>query len=218
MTNLVCPLCGRRVNMERFDPTGYDLDISAVEVTGLGRGRGFKEVGKYSILDPGNPTVELIKDRVLALAQMLLRHKCLNVQELIRIVPFKLVDLKELRKREYQVKALSQRTLALTHQLNENEIRFSEQLTNVHDELDEKDSLIKDLSEETISLKEQVEDWKEQTGEWKKQAETRQAVVDSQDETIEWQNTTITEQNATIRDLEAQIEDLGEALIADYDA
>ena len=76
MTNLVCPLCGRRVLLKGFDPSGYDLDITAVEVAGLGRGRGFKKVSSSSILGPGDSTVELIKNRILDLTKMLFDSKC----------------------------------------------------------------------------------------------------------------------------------------------
>lgn len=51
MVNLVCPLCGRHVVREYFDPSNFADDIYAVEVTGLGRGRGFAASEPFSVLD-----------------------------------------------------------------------------------------------------------------------------------------------------------------------
>ena len=51
MVNLVCPLCGRHVVREYFDPSKFARDIYAVEVTGLGRGRGFAVSEPFSVLD-----------------------------------------------------------------------------------------------------------------------------------------------------------------------
>jgi len=55
MSQLVCPLCGRFVSLRNFDPSGFDSDIYAVNVVGLGRGRGFAVSESFSIL--GNPAV-----------------------------------------------------------------------------------------------------------------------------------------------------------------
>jgi hypothetical protein len=49
--NIVCPLCGRHVPENVFDPSNFEDDIYAVDVTGLGRGYGFAVTEKYSILD-----------------------------------------------------------------------------------------------------------------------------------------------------------------------
>lgn len=49
--NIVCPLCGRHVPEQVFDPFSMDDDIYAVEVRGLGRGMGFKVTGQHSVLD-----------------------------------------------------------------------------------------------------------------------------------------------------------------------
>ena len=62
MTQLVCPLCGRFVGLEYFDPRHFEDDIYAVEVRGLGRGRGFEVVSRESVLDDDRIT-GLIADR-----------------------------------------------------------------------------------------------------------------------------------------------------------
>ena len=60
--NIVCPLCGRHVPEAVFDPSNFEDDVIAVEVSGLGRGRGFQVTDRYSILD--EPTIiGLISDR-----------------------------------------------------------------------------------------------------------------------------------------------------------
>ena len=54
-------MCGRHVPESVFDPSNFDDDIYGVEVTGLGRGRGFAITGTYTIEDP--KILGLIKDR-----------------------------------------------------------------------------------------------------------------------------------------------------------
>ena len=69
---LVCPVCGRFVSLKSFNPDNFDPDILAVNVKGRGRGKGVRVTEKYSIVQPGNPTIELIKNRMLVLLRVLL--------------------------------------------------------------------------------------------------------------------------------------------------
>ncbi len=55
MSQLVCPLCGRFVSISRFDPSNFEADIFAVNVRGLGRGRGFAVSETFSVL--GEPEI-----------------------------------------------------------------------------------------------------------------------------------------------------------------
>ena len=71
MSMLVCPLCGKQSSLRRFDPSGFHEDIIAIEKRGLGRGMGFEEVARYSLLGTGSPALSLIKDRVLVLVEVL---------------------------------------------------------------------------------------------------------------------------------------------------
>ena len=50
MSHLVCPLCGRFASLRHFDPSHFEPDIFAVQVTGLGRGRGFATSQTFSVL------------------------------------------------------------------------------------------------------------------------------------------------------------------------
>jgi len=51
MSQLACPLCGRYVSLSRFDPSGFDNDIYAVNMVGLGRGKGFAVGPSFSVLN-----------------------------------------------------------------------------------------------------------------------------------------------------------------------
>ncbi len=51
MSQLACPLCGRYVSLSRFDPSGFDNDIYAVRMVGLGRGKGFAVGPSFSVLN-----------------------------------------------------------------------------------------------------------------------------------------------------------------------
>ena len=50
MSQLACPLCGKYTSLSRFDPSGFESDIYAVNRTGLGRGRGFAVSESFSVL------------------------------------------------------------------------------------------------------------------------------------------------------------------------
>jgi len=50
MSQLACPLCGRFVSLNGFDPSNFESDIYAVNRTGLGRGRGFAVSEAFSVL------------------------------------------------------------------------------------------------------------------------------------------------------------------------
>lgn len=83
MTQLACPLCGRFVSLKYFNPSDFADDIYTVEVQGLGRGLGVEVTERYSILDPGDETVELIKERLLDLIELLLKSGCLKSEEVL---------------------------------------------------------------------------------------------------------------------------------------
>ncbi len=79
--NIVCPLCGRHVPEHVFDPSDFDQDIYAVDVTGLGRGRGFSASEPYRILDDTRIT-GLIADRCHRILDMIERESRLPKGEL----------------------------------------------------------------------------------------------------------------------------------------
>ncbi len=50
MTMLSCPLCGKQNALSSFNPAALPLDVLGVERQGLGRGKGFKVIGRPSLL------------------------------------------------------------------------------------------------------------------------------------------------------------------------
>ena len=158
MTNLICPLCGRRVNLSSFDPTGYDLDITAVEVKGLGYGRGFKEVSNSSILSPGDPTVELIKNRILDLSKMLLDCKCLEPKEVYQILPYR-TDPGETAKKDKIIEDLTGKTVSLKSTIIGRD-RIIKSLTNedisLNSQINGRDKIIEELTSKNIEANQEV--------------------------------------------------------------
>ncbi len=68
----MCPLCGKSISLNFFDPSNFEEDILLVRYRGLGRGKGFEEVERYSLLDGGDPELlDLISDRVAILYDLL---------------------------------------------------------------------------------------------------------------------------------------------------
>ena len=82
LTQLVCPMCGKFSSYD-FSPC-EDRDIYAVEVKGLGRGKGVKVVDRYSILDPENEAVKKIGDRLL---ELFLDKGCIDPGDVYEILP-----------------------------------------------------------------------------------------------------------------------------------
>lgn len=94
------------MSLAHFDPTGFDLDIYGVEVTGLGRGKGVKVTGMYSILKPGDATIELIKDRILELSRILLENGCLKPDEVLSSLKIKTLSPREIHMLKSDVEVL----------------------------------------------------------------------------------------------------------------
>jgi hypothetical protein len=110
-------------SLRAFKPQLLDLDIYAQDVKGLGRGRGFKVVGRGSALDKPSVT-EPIKGRLLDLSLMLYREGLLSKEELV-----KRFDL--ILPKDYQ--ALEEERDVLQADLEEAEEGFSGKLNDLTD-------------------------------------------------------------------------------------
>lgn len=84
MSMFLCPLCGRQVSLARFDPSGFEDDVIAIEKVSLGRGRGFEEIDRYSLLEYDEPALELLKERVLEIHGFLFHEEDNEAEELER--------------------------------------------------------------------------------------------------------------------------------------
>lgn len=68
----MCPICGKQNSIRHYDPTDFENDILIIVLRGLGKGRGFEEVERYSLLDGSDPALlDLISDRVAVIYDML---------------------------------------------------------------------------------------------------------------------------------------------------
>ena len=86
MSHVSCPLCGRNQALSKFNPKALDDDIYVVSFRGLGRGRGFEKTGETSTMAPGDPIMEQVKDRCLAIIDFLLESGCANLKEVYEIL------------------------------------------------------------------------------------------------------------------------------------
>jgi hypothetical protein len=119
-------------SLRAFKPQLLDLDVYVQDVKGLGRGRGFKVVGRGSALDKPSVT-KPIKGRLLDLSLMLYREGLLSKEELAE--RFGLILPKD-----YQ--ALEEERDALQADLEEQEGQIKEaedELGEVKGELEEAD-------------------------------------------------------------------------------
>jgi len=72
MSLWICPTCGKQNSILHYDPTNFVDDIIIIRLRGLGKGKGFEEVERYSLLDGSDPELlDLISDRVAVLYDML---------------------------------------------------------------------------------------------------------------------------------------------------
>lgn len=72
MSLWICPLCGKQCSINLYDPTNFENDILIILKRGLGKGKGFEEVERYSLLDGSDPELlDLISDRVAVIYDLL---------------------------------------------------------------------------------------------------------------------------------------------------
>src|SRR5208337_1590492 len=90
MPMMSCPLCGKMSSMERYNPNRFADDIFVIEVTGLGRGRGFEVTTRDSIfgihnrMDPDiDRTLCDLRDRTLDILNMLDERGIIKETELV---------------------------------------------------------------------------------------------------------------------------------------
>jgi hypothetical protein len=140
MSQLLCPLCGRLVSLKYFDPSGFDDDIYVVEVKGLGRGKGVKVVGKYSILGEDDETVRLIGERSLTLLKLLIEHGHLKPDGVTSRL-----DLQGLEVRDKLIEDLTKQVVGLKEELDRYKHMYYERR-----------ELIEKLIEENVKLKSQI--------------------------------------------------------------
>ena len=144
-------------SLRTFKPQSLDLDVYVQDVKGLGRGRGFKVVGRSSALDKPSVT-EPIKGRLLDLSLMLYREGMLSKEELAKrfglILPKNYQALEEerealqadLEEGEGRIKEAEEKFDEVKGELEESEEGFSDKLNELTD-------LIAD------ALEEDNEDW-----------------------------------------------------------
>ena len=72
MSLWICPTCGKQNSILHYDPTNFVDDIIIIRLRGLGKGKGFDEIERYSLLDGSDPELlDLISDRVAVIYDML---------------------------------------------------------------------------------------------------------------------------------------------------
>ncbi len=92
MSQLLCPLCGKNTSLKNYNPDSFDLDIYVQDFRGLGRGRGFKSLGRRSILH-SRAVLTPLTNRILDLVELLRDEGHIDDSELIeRLGPFEATD------------------------------------------------------------------------------------------------------------------------------
>lgn len=203
--------------MNHFDPSGFDPDIYGVEVKGLGRGKGVKVTGRYSLLARGDPTVALIKDRILTLINVLIEHDCLTERDVRSVIRIPTAPPTALAAKDTIITALGDETVTLKRQLTQltqsrgtqdaviknlssETVQLTRRVNALREQLQTRDTIIEDLSEDNVRLKQAYDDLESDRDHRLHQATKLFHIAKRQ--------------KARIASLKAQVEDLSEALVA----
>ena len=167
MSQLVCPLCGRFVSLRRFDPSSFESDIFAVNVRGLGRGRGFAVSETFSVL--GEPEITgPIAERCRRILSLIEGKRILSGGEAsvlrAKVERWKGAALREDRAREdlfaklaeVEGQALSWRNEASRLQRERNE--YASELASLEDEVRKWRSMVAGLRADVERLESEPDD------------------------------------------------------------
>ncbi len=84
MSLWICPICGKQNSIRHYDPTNFVKDILIILKRGLGKGKSFEEVDRYSLLDGSDPELlDLISDRVAVIYDLLHEERSEEREDLI---------------------------------------------------------------------------------------------------------------------------------------
>ena len=161
MSQLLCPLCGRLVSLRYFDPSRFDDDVYVIEVKGLGRGKGVVVVNRYSILDPNEPVVELIKQRLLVLCRLFVDGKCLGHEEVVSALGIQNVHQDKVSDRDRIIRSMTDEMVSLKQALNDrNEAidSLNKRIDTLEKNSEDKDDIIDDLTEKVREKEEEVKE------------------------------------------------------------
>ncbi len=82
MSLLLCPLCGKFTSWAKYDPSGFEMDVKVRELKGLGRGKGFKVLGEWSLLEDNEEALLPMSDRLIDLMSLFHEHGLVSTSEI----------------------------------------------------------------------------------------------------------------------------------------
>jgi len=85
MSHVICPLCGKSVAVNHYDPSKFDDDVMGQSFTGKGRGKGFDVSDKSSVLGEGgyDNLLRMMASRALRIVKLLYDNGYLERKEII---------------------------------------------------------------------------------------------------------------------------------------
>lgn len=155
---LQCPLCGRSVSISKFDPTDFVNDVIGIRFVGLGYGQGFGVAGKGSILDSGDPVLDLISHRVLEVSLFLLDAGIITKSMLESCFPVLASNTEARVKLSSEVDALE----VDNEELENKNKWFKNEVVKLESEIDALEVDVENLERKNAGLKKEVEKLREQ--------------------------------------------------------
>ena len=146
-----CPLCGRSVSIRKFDPENFVNDVIGISFVGLGYGRGFGVADKGSILDSGDPILDLIANRVLEISRFMMDAGIITENSLAYHLPVLESNKESQSKLESEVDAL---------EVDNEELRNKN--VRLDSEVDALEVDVENLERKNAGLKNEVEELREQ--------------------------------------------------------
>lgn len=157
-SHIQCPLCGKFSGSRTFDPTKFDNDINGVRFEGLGYAKGFGVADRGSILDSGDPVIDLISDRVLEISRFLMDAGLITDNMMASHLPILESNIETQAKLESEVHTLE----VDNEELKNKNAGLKKEIVKLDSEVDALEVDIEDLERKNAGLKNEVKELREQ--------------------------------------------------------
>ena len=157
-THIQCTLCGLSVSARNYDPTNFRNDIDGIRFKGLGYAKGFGVAARGSILQSGDPVIELIAYRIIVISRFLMDAGIITDNMLASHFPVLESNISAKAKLESEVDALE----VDVEELERKNAGLRNKVAKLESEVDALEVDVEDLENKNAGLKNKVEEQREQ--------------------------------------------------------
>ncbi len=172
-----CALCGLSVSARKYDPTNFRNDIDGISFRGLGYAKGFGVAARGSILNSGDPVIDLIANRVLEISRFMMEAGIITDDRMASHLPVLESNIEAQAKLASEVDALEVDVEKLEHK----NAGLKNEVAKLASEVDALEVDVEKLERKNACLKKTVEELR---GELESVAED-EGYAEAEDETDE---------------------------------